>query len=111
MLYMQVQAHCQYELRKAAATLSELPAYATDRDRQWAVRKAFLGTSGEYGWGIGDGMSVEVTARGIYLDKLTDDTSGRTYILERMTWADVVEMVGMNDIISETETGQMKFKM
>ena len=90
MLYMQVQAHCQYELRKAAATLSELPAYATDRDRQWAVRKAFLGTSGEYGWGIGDGMSVEVTARGIYLDKLTDDTSGRTYILERMTWADVV---------------------
>lgn len=56
-------------------------------------------------------MSVEVSARGIYLDKLTDDTSGRTHILERMTWADVVEMVGMNDSISETGTGQMKFKM
>ena len=110
MLYMQVQAHCQYELRKAAAALSELPAYAADRDRQWAVRKAFL-SGGEFGWGIGGGMSVEVTARGIYLDKLTDDTSGRTHILESMTWADVVEMVGMNDSVSETGTGQMKFKM
>lgn len=111
MLYMQVQAHCQYELRKAAAALSELPAYAADRDRQWAVRKAFLSAGGEYGWGIGNGMSVEISARGIYLDKLTDDTSGRTYILERMTWEDVVDMVGMNDSISETGTGQMKFKM
>ena len=111
MLYMQIQDHCQYELRKAAAALSELPAYASDRDRLWAVRKAFLSAGGEFGWGIGGGMSVEVTARGLYLDKLTDDTSGRTHILECMTWADVVDMVGMNDSISETGTGQMKFKM
>lgn len=109
MLYREVRKHCRYELGKAAAALSELPAYAADKDRQWAVRKAFLSAGGEFGWGIGGGMSVEVTARGIYLDRLTDDTSGRTHILERMTWADILEMLETGADIDELPSGQLKF--
>lgn len=88
-LFNEVREHCGYELGEIRRALDELPTYASERDKAWAVRKVFMRIGG-FGWGVGGEVQIEIDVRGIWLYEMVDGTSGNTRVLEHMDWAELV---------------------
>lgn len=105
-LYKEIVSKCSYEIGKAREAVARLPADASDKDKADAVRDAFIENGGGVGWGVVGRDQVEIDARGAWLYRLINGTSGDTKVLRHYTFEQILEgMVVSMDV----RNGQMKF--
>ena len=110
-LYEEIARKCSYEIGKAREAVSRLPADAPDKDKADAVRDAFISNGGGVGWGVVGRDQVEIDARGAWLYRLINGTSGDTQTVEFIGWVQLLHMLDKRDIFTETSAGQIKFRI